>query len=63
MAKEGTPRRKLTVEQVLDARLRYAVGERGWSKLGRLYGVTPDIVRNAALGVTYKDLPMPYKKR
>lgn len=50
---------KLTVEQVLDIRLRYAVGDRRWTKIGRLYGVKADAVRNAALGVSYKDLPMP----
>ncbi|MBA1156943.1 hypothetical protein [Microvirga mediterraneensis] len=50
---------KLTVEQVLDIRLRYAVGDRRWTKIGRLYGVKADAVRNAAWGVPYKDLPMP----
>lgn len=54
---------KLTVEQVLDIRLRYAVGDREWAKIGRLYGVKADAVRNAALGVSYKDLPMPPRSR
>ncbi|WP_262027164.1 hypothetical protein [Microvirga sp. Mcv34] len=50
---------KLTVEQVLDIRLHYAVGDREWAKIGRLHGVKADAVRNAALGVSYKQLPMP----
>jgi len=32
-------RTKLTVEQVLEARLRYASGERQFSKLAREFGV------------------------
>jgi hypothetical protein len=59
MVEQRFPNRKLTVEQVLDARLSYAVGERNWTKLGRKYGVKPDAVRNAALGLSYKHLPMP----
>jgi hypothetical protein len=55
--------RKLTVEQVLDARLSYAVGDRDWSNLARKYGVNRDIVRSAALGLTYKHLPMPPRSR
>jgi hypothetical protein len=51
--------RKLTVEQVLDARLSYAVGDWDWTKLARKYGVDRSIVRAAALGQTYKHLPMP----
>lgn len=54
--------RKLTVEQVLDIRLRYAVGDREWAKIGRLYGVKSGAVRDAALGLTYKDLPMPPRR-
>ncbi len=54
---------KLTVEQVLEARLRYAAGELRWSKLAREYGVSPEAVRNAAEGVTFKYLPMPPKAR
>ncbi|WP_114944832.1 hypothetical protein [Microvirga calopogonii] len=60
--------RKLTVEQVLDIRLRYVVGDREWAKIGRLYGVKANAVRDnavrdAALGVSYKDLPMPPRSR
>ena len=62
MSNPGTPHRKLTVEQVLDIRLRYAVGDREWTKIGRLYGVRAGAVRDAALGLTYKDLPMPPKR-
>ena len=54
---------KLTVEQVLAARLRYAAGEREWTKLGREFGVSWETVRKAALGETYKHLPMPRGKR
>jgi hypothetical protein len=63
MDKGGVPRRKLTVEQVLDVQLRYAVGDREWTKIGRLYGVKASTVRDAALGMTYKDLPMPPRSR
>jgi hypothetical protein len=59
MGRPNKPYRKLTVEQVLDIRLRYAVGDREWARTGRLYGVKADAVRDAALGVTHKDLPMP----
>ena len=51
--------RKLTVEQVLEARLRYAAGERELSKLAKAYGVGRQVVQSAAVGQTYKDLPMP----
>ena len=54
-------KRKLTVEQVLDARLRYKAGERELSKLARELGVTRQAVQSAAMGQTYKDLPMPPK--
>jgi hypothetical protein len=63
MSRLRAPHRKLTVEQVLDIRLRYAVGDREWAKIGRLYGVKSGAVRDAALGVTCKDLPMPPGKR
>jgi hypothetical protein len=55
-------RPKLTVEQVLEARLRYAAGELKWSKLAREYGVSYEAVRNAAKGVTFKHLPMPPRR-
>ena len=59
---EGLSRRKLTVEQVLDARLRYEAGERELSKLARAYGVGRQAVQSAVVGHTFKDLPMPPKK-
>src|SRR4051812_18381828 len=52
-------RTKLTVEQVLDARLRCASGEREFSELAREYGVSRETVRNAVEGLTFKYLPMP----
>ena len=52
-------KRKLTVEQVLEARLRYAAGEPELSKLAKAYGVGRQVVQSAAVGQTYKDLPMP----
>jgi DNA-binding GntR family transcriptional regulator len=55
-------RTKLTVEQVLEARLRYASGEREYSKLAREYGVSREAVRNAVEGLTFKYLPMPPKR-
>ena len=53
--------RKLTVEQVLEARLRYRAGEREFSKLSRDYGVSREAIKAAVLGMTFKDLPMPPK--
>lgn len=55
-------RTKLTVEQVLEARLRYAAGERKFSKLAREFGVSREAIRNAVDGVTFKYLPMPPKR-
>ena len=55
-------KRKLTVEQVLEARLRYRAGERELSKLARAFGVTRQALQSAAVGHTFKDLPMPPKK-
>ena len=54
--------RKLTVEQVLEARLRYAAGERELSKLARAYGVGRQALQSAVVGHTFKDLPMPPKR-
>jgi hypothetical protein len=54
-------RNKLTVEQVLEARLRYASGERQLTRLAREYGVSREAVRNAVEGLTFKYLPMPPK--
>jgi DNA-binding GntR family transcriptional regulator len=59
----GMGRTKLTVEQVLEARLRYASGEREYSKLARDFGVSREAIRNAIDGLTFKYLPMPPKKR
>ncbi len=59
---EGMSRRKLTVEQVLDARLRYEAGERELSKLARAYGVGRQALQSAVVGHTFKDLPMPPMK-
>lgn len=54
--------RKLTTEQVLEARLRYASGERDWGKLSRDYGVSRGVIKSAVLGETFKELPMPPKR-
>jgi transposase-like protein len=56
-------RTKLTAEQVLEARLRYASGEREYSKLAREFGVSREAIRNAVDGMTFKYLPMPPKRR
>jgi hypothetical protein len=55
-------RTKLTVEQVLEARWRYASGEREFSKLARESGVSREAMRNAVDGLTFKYLPMPPKR-
>jgi biotin operon repressor len=55
-------RSKLTVEQVLEARLRYASGEREFSKLAREFGVSREAIHNAVDGLTFKYLPMPPKR-
>jgi hypothetical protein len=55
-------RRKLTVEQVLEARWRYMAGERELTKLSRDYGVSRESLKSAVLGFTFKDLPMPPKR-
>jgi hypothetical protein len=56
-------RTKLTVEQVLEARLRHASGEREYSRLALKFGVSREAIRNAVDGVTFKYLPMPPKRR
>jgi hypothetical protein len=56
-------RNELTVEQALEAGLRYASGEREFSRLAREFGVSRDAIRNAVDGVTFKYLPMPPKRR
>jgi hypothetical protein len=55
-------KRKLTEEQVLEARLRYTAGEREWGKLSKDYGVSRESIKNAVLGMTFKELPMPPKR-
>jgi hypothetical protein len=50
----GNSSRKLTVEQVLEARLCYMVGDWKWSKLARKFGVGSEAVKAAAKGDTYK---------
>jgi hypothetical protein len=55
-------KRKLTTEQVLEARLRYASGEREWEKLSRDYGVSRGVIKSAIMGETFKELPMPPKR-
>jgi hypothetical protein len=51
--------KKLTVEQVLEARLRYADGEQDFKKLAQAYRISRSTIANAVLGKTFKDLPMP----
>jgi hypothetical protein len=51
-------KRKLTEEQVLEARLRYAAGEREWGKLSKDYGVSRGVIKSAVMGETFKELPM-----
>jgi hypothetical protein len=58
----GNSSRKLSVEQVLEARLCYMVGDWQWSKLAKKFGVSQDAVKAAARGDSYKDLPMPPKR-
>jgi hypothetical protein len=55
--------RRLTVEQVLEARLRYATGEREFGKLAQIYQVSRSTIINAVLGNTFKELPMPPRSR
>lgn len=55
--------RRLTVEQVLEARLRYAAGEQDFKKLAVAYRISRSTITNAVLGKTFKDLPMPPRGR
>jgi hypothetical protein len=55
-------KRKLTTEQVLEARLRYASGEREWRKFSRDYGVSRGVIKSAIMGETFKELPVPPKR-
>jgi hypothetical protein len=54
--------RKLTVEQVLEVRLLLAQGKVDFRKLSKEFGVHRDSIKLAALGHTYKDVPMPPKR-
>jgi hypothetical protein len=56
------PIRKLTTEQVLEARWRYASGDREFSKFARGYGVSRETIKNAILEFTFTDLQMPPKR-
>jgi ribosome-binding protein aMBF1 (putative translation factor) len=49
----------LTVEQVIAIRLQRARGEISYYRLAKELKVKDTVVRNAALGLTYKDIPMP----
>jgi hypothetical protein len=44
------------------ARLRFASGEKDWSQLSRAYGASRETIKNAVLGFTFKELPMPPKR-
>ena len=60
---QGMPQTKrLTVEQVIEARLRYAAGERKFNKLAQTYQVSRSTITNAVLGYTFKELPMPPRR-
>jgi hypothetical protein len=54
-------KRKLTTEQVLEARLRFTSGEREWGRFSKDYGVSREAIKSAVLGLTFKELPMPPK--
>jgi hypothetical protein len=53
------PNRKLTVEQVLEIRMLQAQGKADFKRLSQQYGVDRNAIRMAALGHTFKELPMP----
>ncbi len=59
----GMRKTKLTVEKVLEARLRYTAGEREFARLAIDYGVSRSAIANAVLGYTFKHLPMPPRGR
>jgi hypothetical protein len=50
---------RLSVEQILEARLRYADGEQELSKLARDYRVHREVIKRVVLGESHKHLPMP----
>lgn len=59
---------KLTEEAVADARRRYAVGDIGIENLGREYGVTYVVMRDAIMGKTWRAVseppvsPLPFRR-
>jgi hypothetical protein len=55
-------KRKLTTEQALEARLRFASGEQEWGQFSKDYGVSRESIKSAVLGLTFKELPMPPKR-
>jgi hypothetical protein len=55
-------KRRLAIEQVLEARLRFASGERQWGKFSTEYGVSREAIKNPVLGLSFKELPMPPKR-
>ena len=57
------PHRKLTVEQVLEARWLQAQGKANFAQLSKEYGVDRWSIKRAALGETFKELPMPPRTR
>jgi hypothetical protein len=52
---------RLRFEQVLEARLRFTSGEREWGRFSKDYGVSREAIKSAVLGLTFKELPMPPK--
>lgn len=54
-------RSKLTVEQVLEARLLHAQSGLNLKHLAKQYGVSPKTLENAVLGRTFRSVPMPPK--
>lgn len=48
-----------TVEQVLDARLRFARGEAGFRRMAQEFGAHRLTIEKAATGKSYRVLPMP----
>jgi len=54
--------RKLTVEQVQEARTRYAHQNESFADLARVFGVSPTSMRRAILGETYAKIPIAYKR-
>ena len=59
---QSMSKRKLRIEQVLEARLRYRAGERELSKLAQRLGVARQALQSAVVGHTFKHLLMPPKR-